>query len=43
MNVTFDSIFPVLVQGLKQEGQAESTAAACEIEDILNEGREKNL
>jgi hypothetical protein len=36
MNVTFDSIFPVLVQGLEQEGQTESTTAAREIVDILN-------
>lgn len=34
LNVTFDSIFPVLVQGLKHEGQS---AVAQEIEYIINE------
>ncbi len=43
MNVTFDSIFPVLVQGLEQEGQIESTTVTREIVDILNEVKVKNL
>jgi hypothetical protein len=43
MNVTFDSIFPVLVQGLEQEGQTESTTAAREIVDILNKVRDTSL
>jgi hypothetical protein len=43
MNVTFSSIFPVLVQGLEQEGQTESTAVVKEIVDILNEVRDRTL
>jgi hypothetical protein len=36
LNVTFDSIFPVLVQGLKHEGRTESENVVREIVQCLN-------
>jgi hypothetical protein len=40
-NITFDSIFPVLVQGLREEGQNEPEHVVRDIVDSLNKIRDK--
>jgi hypothetical protein len=42
-NVTFDSIFPVLVQGLREEGQTESEHVVRDIVDSFNKIRDEAL
>ncbi|CAF2724883.1 unnamed protein product [Rotaria sp. Silwood2] len=42
-DVTFDSIFPVLLQGLREEGKSESERVVQDIVDTLNEARKKSL
>lgn len=43
LNVTFRSIFPVLIQGLEQEGRNEDARDTSKILDILNKLRKENL
>ena len=43
MNIKFNSIFPVLVQGLEQEGRTESITIVKEIVNILNEVRDRTV